>query len=151
MNAQILPPVDPLRMAKQLALAGATSVAMGGSLFFGAGCDEPGSVARTSGVDRGAASIPTPTDLDEYDVGVKAAVEAELASLRAAINDPDAWERLGDLYLAHDRPGLAIECYSGSLRLDANRARTRRFRSIFRRNIGRSLCALYENRRALQP
>jgi tetratricopeptide (TPR) repeat protein len=124
MNAQILPPVGPLRMAKQLALAGAASVAMGGWLFFGAGCDEPGSVARTSGVDRGAASIPTPTDLDEYDVGVKAAVEAELASLRAAINDPDAWERLGDLYLAHDRPGLAIECYSGSLRLDANRARS---------------------------
>lgn len=123
MNSQMPVPVSFLRDSPVLVLASVAVVSMGQLLFLGGGCDDSGSTPGITSVDQEVVELPMPSDLDDYDVGVKEAVEAELANVRSAIDDPEAWERLGDLYLAHDRPGLAIECYSGSLRLDANRVR----------------------------
>jgi tetratricopeptide (TPR) repeat protein len=123
MNSQMPAPVPSFNVSDAFVRALVVAVAMSPVLLFSSGCDEPETSPGTTSVDSGEVELPVPNDLEDYDVGVKSVVEAELANLRGATNDPEAWERLGDLYLAHDRPGLAIRCYSGSLRLDANRAR----------------------------
>ncbi|MCP4069418.1 MAG: hypothetical protein GY741_14175, partial [Phycisphaeraceae bacterium] len=74
-------------------------------MFTGCG-ESDGPASSDAGV-----GLPTPSDLDEYDPGVRNEIVAELGRLERATSDPAAWARLGDLYLAHDRPALAIECY----------------------------------------
>ena len=74
-------------------------------------------------------ALPTPSDLEGYDAGVRMEVIAALQRLEAAETDPVAWSRLGDLYLAHDRPALAIECYDASLLLEPDGVRPRYLRA----------------------
>ena len=71
-------------------------------------------------------------------------------SLQEAAEDPVAWERLGDLYLAHDRPGLAIECYTGSLELDADRGRPVYLRAWAHHDLGDLKNARSDIERALE-
>ena len=84
----------------------ATLILIASAQLLIGGCD--GSVSTNSNQDQPVVGLPLPSDLDDYDVGVKAAIEAELVLLQEAAEDPVAWERLGDLYLAHDRPGLRL-------------------------------------------
>lgn len=121
MNLQTPALVSPFRDFRTMVPAIAAMILIAPVFFLIGGCDD--SVSTGSSENRPVVELPVPGDLDEYDVGVKAAVEAELVLLQEAIEDPAAWERLGDLYLAHDRPGLAIESYTGSIELDADRVR----------------------------
>ncbi|NCF39857.1 MAG: tetratricopeptide repeat protein, partial [Planctomycetia bacterium] len=89
------------------------------------GCDDAGSPR----VVPAGLELPTPSDLDDYDAGVRIEILAELERLEEATSDPVAWSRLGDLYLAHDRPALAIECYDTSLELAPDRVRPRYLRA----------------------
>lgn len=92
-------------------------------MFTGCG-ESDGPASSDAGV-----RLPTPSDLDEYDPGVRNEIFAQLARLEQATSDPAAWARLGDLYLAHDRPALAIECYDATLALDPDLVRPRYLRA----------------------
>ncbi len=93
------------------------------------GCGDTGGSDSAAGTTKPGFELPIPGDLDGYDVGVRDAILAELERLGAATSDPVAWARLGDLYLAHDRPALAIECYDACLALAPDRVRTRYLRA----------------------
>ena len=90
-----------------------------------AGCGDAGRPESA----RAGQELPTPSDLDTYDVGVRTEILAELERLGAETSDPAAWARLGDLYLAHDRPALAIRCYDKSLGLAPELVRPRYLRA----------------------
>ena len=92
-------------------------------MFTGCG-ESDGPASSDAGI-----RLPTPSDLDEYDPGVRNEIVAELGRLEQATSDPTAWARLGDLYLAHDRPALAIECYDATLALDPDLVRPRYLRA----------------------
>ncbi|RPG13533.1 MAG: tetratricopeptide repeat protein [Phycisphaera sp. TMED9] len=126
----------------------ATLILIASAQLLIGGCD--GSVSTNSNQDQPVVGLPLPSDLDDYDVGVKAAIEAELVLLQEAAEDPVAWERLGDLYLAHDRPGLAIECYTGSLELDADRVRPVYLRAWAHHDLGDLKNARSDIERALE-
>ncbi len=115
---------DPSRSRSVLLPSLSMSVGIAVVTILG-GCDDAGSPR----VVPAGLELPTPSDLDDYDAGVRIEILAELERLEEATSDPVAWSRLGDLYLAHDRPALAIECYDTSLELAPDRVRPRYLRA----------------------
>ena len=119
-------PLKILRTQCRSVAVVAPSVLLGFAVaLMSGGCGESGG-SVSADADR---TLPTPSDLDEYDVGVRIEILAELERLGKSPSDPAAWARLGDLYLAHDRPALAIESYDASLALAPDLVRPRYLRA----------------------
>lgn len=60
---------------------------------------------------------PLPDDLASIDVGAAAAMRTAAATVRNDPENPDTWDHLGMVYLAHDRPRLASECLEHAVAL----------------------------------